>query len=102
VLRLTSVDPRESPLGYGKHYGNSGRNKGEPLFTELPRETVQKPRTRLQPSLTGYHNGTFRPVLAFVYRPKSKVGALLLPFSDSFRRAILGNLALGIERLLGS
>src|SRR5215208_7506804 len=64
--------------------------------SEFPRtpytKLSEKSRTLLQRSLTGHRNGTCRPVLAFVYRPNLRSKRCSYPFSDSFRRDILGNL----------
>src|SRR5215211_6138591 len=64
------------------------------LFFRVPgfREKLsEKSRTLLQRSLTGHRNGTCRPVLAFVYYPNLRSKRCSYPFSDSFRREILGN-----------
>ena len=44
----------------------------------------EKSRTGLQSSLTGHRNGTFRSILASVYRPNLWLERSLYPFSDSF------------------
>src|SRR5215208_7448600 len=46
---------------------------------------------RLHRSLTSHRKVPFRPVLTFVYPSKPTVGALLLPFSDSLIKGVLGN-----------
>src|SRR5215217_8524522 len=56
---------------------------------------------RLHRSLTSHRKVPFRPVLTFVYPSKPTVGALLLPFSDSLRRVILGNQAYATLRHRG-
>src|ERR687889_816098 len=46
----------------------------------------EKSRTLLQRSLTVHLNGTFRAVLAFVYRPNLRSKRCSYPLSDSFSR----------------
>src|SRR5919107_3688819 len=56
----------------------------------FPRRTLlklsEKSRTLLQHSLTGHLNGTFRAVLAFVYRLNLRSRRCSYPFSDSYSR----------------
>ena len=56
----------------------------------LPRLS-EKSRTPLQHSLTGQRKGTFRPILAFVYRPNLRPKRCSYPFSDSLSRNCLIN-----------
>src|SRR5215204_3495912 len=51
----------------------------------------EKSSTPLKRSLMRHRNGTFRAVLAFVYWPNLRSKLRSDPFSDSFRREILGN-----------
>ena len=62
-----------------------------PLFTNCLEKLSEKSRTLLQRSLMGHRNGTFRPVLAFVYWPNLRSKRCSYPFSDSFRETVWKN-----------
>src|SRR5215218_2084909 len=48
----------------------------------------EKSRPRLQRSLTGHRNSTFRPILAFVFRPSLRSKGCSYPFSDSLSETV--------------
>jgi hypothetical protein len=50
----------------------------------FPEKLSEKSRRRLQRSITGHRNATFRPIFASVYRPSFTVGALLVPLFGQF------------------
>ena len=51
----------------------------------------EKPRTHQRRSPMGRRKGIFRPILPSVYPPNSRLEHCSNPFSDSFRRNVLGN-----------
>src|SRR5918995_5762819 len=73
-----------------------------PLFTELPRETVRKVSEALPAEPNGSPRSGFSVPFALRIAAKSSLGLLLVPFSDSLRRFVLGNRnsSVGSSRLL--
>src|SRR5215204_2737541 len=67
-----------------------------PLFTELPRETVRKVSDAPETKPYGPPKRGFLAHFGLRVPAKSTPGASLAPFSDSFRRGILGNWASGV------
>jgi hypothetical protein len=74
-----------------------------PLFTGQPRETVRKVSETLPAEPNGPPGSGFSVHFALRIAAKSSLGLLLVPFSDSLRRRVLGNSGtLGYEAGQGS
>ena len=97
LLSLASIMPSKKKGVKGEEEIAPTLQGASWLYSPSCRERLsEKSRTSLQRSLTGHLNGTFQPVLTFVYRPNLRSKCCSNPFSDSLRRVVPGTWASGV------